>query len=136
MQAQRWTNAAYARWTNVAYVSQTLGYSCDMGAQQTQDGKSMLVQHWSTVYDVELALNQHSFNILRLLGSIDATELSGVQCELGVRAGESQRRACMLSVWHLASPARNRFQPQIDPVQNRGSFLWTAISKTSSRIIR
>ena len=30
----------------------------------------------------------------------------------------------------------NRFQPQIDPVQNRGTFLWTVISKICPRIIR
>ena len=30
----------------------------------------------------------------------------------------------------------NRFQPQIDPVQNRGTFLWTVISKTCLWIIR
>ena len=30
----------------------------------------------------------------------------------------------------------NRFQPQIDRVQNRGTFLWTDINKTSGGIIR
>ena len=30
----------------------------------------------------------------------------------------------------------NRFQPQIDPVQNRGTFLWTVISKICPWIIR
>ena len=30
----------------------------------------------------------------------------------------------------------NRFQPQIDRVQNRGTFLWTVMSKTCPRIIR
>ena len=37
----------------------------------------------------------------------------------------------------LASPSGwNRFQPQIDPVQIRGTFFWTVISKPSPRIIR
>ena len=35
----------------------------------------------------------------------------------------------ILSCW-------NMFQPQINPMQNRGTFLWTVISKTWARIIR
>ena len=30
----------------------------------------------------------------------------------------------------------NRFQPQIDRVQNRGTFLWMGMSKTCTRINR
>ena len=30
----------------------------------------------------------------------------------------------------------NKFQPQIDPVQDRGTFLWTVISKTCPRMVR
>ena len=36
----------------------------------------------------------------------------------------------------MTSPRGNRFQPQIDCVQNRGTFLWTVINKTSGEIIR
>ena len=36
----------------------------------------------------------------------------------------------------MTSPRGNRFQPQIDRVQNRGSFLWTVINKTSGEIIK
>ena len=36
----------------------------------------------------------------------------------------------------MTSPRANRFQPQIDRVQNRGTFLWTVINKTSGAIIR
>ena len=37
-------------------------------SQQTQDVESMLVYRWSTVCDVGPTLNQHSFNVLCLLG--------------------------------------------------------------------
>ena len=36
----------------------------------------------------------------------------------------------------MTSTRGNRFQPQIDRVQNRGTFLWTVINKTSGEIIR
>ena len=44
--------------------------------QQTQDVESMLVQRWSTVFDVGPTLNYHWFNVLCLLGGhLDASLL-------------------------------------------------------------
>ena len=39
-------------------------------SQQTQDGGSMLVCRWSTVYDGASTLNQHWFSVLCLLGEV------------------------------------------------------------------
>ena len=39
-------------------------------------------------------------------------------------------------LWSLISAEACRFQPQTDPVQNRGTFFWTVISKTWPQIIK
>ena len=58
------------------------------------------------------------------------------RCNVGPMLGHRLRRwpnmgndSCLLwYVWGLTSPSGwNRFQPQIDPAQNRGTFLWTVI---------
>ena len=40
---------------------------CSGIKQQPQDVESMLVYRWSTVYDARATLNQHWFNVFRLL---------------------------------------------------------------------
>ena len=50
--------------------------------------------------------------------------------------GPTLRQHCV-NAFVLPRPSgRNRFLPQIDPVQNHGTFLWTVITETLPRIIR
>ena len=52
------------------------------------------------------------------------------------RSGECEGRVRVAKSYLECSPSGwNRFQPQIDRVQNRGTFLWTVINETSGRII-
>ena len=53
-----------------AYVSCLLGLAKNLTFPQAQEIVSMLVNRWSTVYDVRPTLILHWFNILCLLGDI------------------------------------------------------------------